>query len=73
MYLRKLITSDESSDDNPFQFSIDESSDHNPFSSNSDKSSNDNPFQVSIDDILKSSSEDTCSSDATWEQKKASK
>ncbi|GJX39541.1 hypothetical protein Tco_0252844, partial [Tanacetum coccineum] len=32
-----------------------------------------NVEKLSIDDILKSSSEDTCSSDATWEQKKASK
>ncbi|GJR19843.1 RNA-directed DNA polymerase, eukaryota [Tanacetum coccineum] len=39
----------------------------------SDESSNHNPFQFTTDDTLKSSSEDTCSSDSTWEQKKASK
>ncbi|GJV72136.1 hypothetical protein Tco_1492131 [Tanacetum coccineum] len=64
------VTSDESSDDNPFQFSIDESSDHNIFQITSNESTDDNPFQVSTDNTLKSSSEDTCSSDATWEQKK---
>ncbi|GKF23300.1 hypothetical protein Tco_0075622, partial [Tanacetum coccineum] len=36
----------------------------------SDESSDHNPFQVSSDATLKSSSEDTCSSDSTWEQKK---
>ncbi|GJU84111.1 hypothetical protein Tco_1291657 [Tanacetum coccineum] len=43
----------------------------------SDESSEHNPFQVtsdeSYDDTLKSSSEDTCSSDCTWEQKKSLK
>ncbi|GKE03321.1 retrovirus-related pol polyprotein from transposon TNT 1-94 [Tanacetum coccineum] len=63
-------TSDESSDHNPFQATFDESSDHNPFQATSDESSDHNPFQVSSDDTLKSSSEDTCSSDSTWEQKK---
>ncbi|GKC89835.1 hypothetical protein Tco_1150484 [Tanacetum coccineum] len=67
------ITYDESSDDNPFQFSIDDSFDHNPFQVTFDESFDDNPFQVSTDDTLKSSSENTCSSDATWEQKKACK
>ncbi|GJS91500.1 hypothetical protein Tco_0774136 [Tanacetum coccineum] len=38
-----------------------------------DESYDHNPFQVTSDDTLKSSSEDTCSSDCTWEQKKASK
>ncbi|GKB90370.1 hypothetical protein Tco_0962642 [Tanacetum coccineum] len=52
------------SDHNPFQATSDESSDHKPFQVTSDESS---------DDTLKSSSEDTCSSDCTWEQKKASK
>ncbi|GJR50870.1 zf-CCHC domain-containing protein [Tanacetum coccineum] len=68
--LQEMITYDESSDDNPFQFSIDDSFDHNPFQVTFDESSDDNPFQVSTDDTLKSSSENTCSSDATWEQKK---
>ncbi|GKD84497.1 hypothetical protein Tco_1355651, partial [Tanacetum coccineum] len=45
-------TSNESSDHNPFQATYDESSDHNP-------------FQVSTDNTLKSSFEDTCSSDST--------
>nr|GEV43651.1 hypothetical protein [Tanacetum cinerariifolium] len=40
---------------------FDESYDHNPFQVTSDDTS---------DDTLKSSSEDTCSSDCTWEQKK---
>ncbi|GJR20954.1 hypothetical protein Tco_0942632 [Tanacetum coccineum] len=48
----------------------DESSDYNPFQATSDKSSGHNPFQVSSDDTLKSSSEDTRSSDSTWEHKK---
>ncbi|GKB07544.1 hypothetical protein Tco_0835828 [Tanacetum coccineum] len=48
-------------------------SDHNPFQVTSDESSDHNPFQVSTDDTLKSSSEDTCSSDSTCEHKKASK
>ncbi|GJT18747.1 reverse transcriptase domain, reverse transcriptase zinc-binding domain protein [Tanacetum coccineum] len=60
-------TSDESSDQNPFQATSDESSDHNPFQATSDESSDHNPFQVSSDDTLKSSSKDTCSSDSTWE------
>ncbi|GKC05097.1 hypothetical protein Tco_0996707 [Tanacetum coccineum] len=47
----------------------DESSNHNPFQVTSDESSGHNAFQVSTDDTLKSSSEDTCSSDSTWEQK----
>ncbi|GJT99513.1 hypothetical protein Tco_1109852 [Tanacetum coccineum] len=57
-------TFDESSDHDPFQATSDESSNHNPFQATSDESS---------DDTLKSSSEDTCSSDCSWEQKKASK
>ncbi|GJR52444.1 hypothetical protein Tco_1402965 [Tanacetum coccineum] len=69
----ETATFDESSDHNPFQAMSDESSDHNPFQATSDESSDHNPFQVSTDDTLKSSSEDTCSSDSTWEQKKASK
>ncbi|GJZ55409.1 hypothetical protein Tco_0610602 [Tanacetum coccineum] len=67
------VTYDESSDDNPFQVTSDESTDHNLLQVTSDESSDDNPFQVSTDDILKSSSEYTCSSDATREQKKTSK
>ncbi|GKD93244.1 hypothetical protein Tco_1373081 [Tanacetum coccineum] len=43
-----------------FQATSDKSSDHNPFQATSDESS---------DDTLKSSSEDTFSSDCTWEQK----
>ncbi|GKB51707.1 hypothetical protein Tco_0902460, partial [Tanacetum coccineum] len=39
----------------------------------SDESSDHNPFQVSSDATLKSSSEDTCSSNSIWEQKKTSK
>ncbi|GKD02255.1 hypothetical protein Tco_1177229 [Tanacetum coccineum] len=62
-------TSDESSDHNPFQATSDESFDHNPFQTTSDESSDQNLFQVSSNDILKSSSEDTCSSYSTWEQK----
>ncbi|GJY26084.1 hypothetical protein Tco_0400810 [Tanacetum coccineum] len=38
-------------------------------SSISDIPSSTHPFQTSFDDTLKSSSEDTCSSDNTWEQK----
>ncbi|GKA41722.1 hypothetical protein Tco_0734382 [Tanacetum coccineum] len=62
-YFPGQTTSDESSDHNPFQATFDESYDHSPFQVTSDESS---------DDTLKSSSEDTCSSDCTWEQKKAS-
>ncbi|GJY87918.1 hypothetical protein Tco_0502546 [Tanacetum coccineum] len=47
----------------------DTSCDHNPFQATSDESSDHNPFQVSSNDTLKSSSEDTCSSYSTWEQK----
>ncbi|GJR26998.1 hypothetical protein Tco_1103230 [Tanacetum coccineum] len=60
-YFPAQTTSDEGSDHNPFQATSDESSDHNPFQITSDESS---------DDTLKSSSEDTCSSDCTREQKK---
>ncbi|GJR45270.1 hypothetical protein Tco_1313373 [Tanacetum coccineum] len=67
------VTYAESSDHNPFQATSDESSDHNPFQAISDESFDHNPFQATSDDTLKSSSEDTCSSDSTWEQKKASK
>ncbi|GKD08034.1 hypothetical protein Tco_1187719 [Tanacetum coccineum] len=63
-------TSDESSDHNPFQDTFDESSDHNPFQATTDESSDHNTFQATFNDTLKSSSEDTCSSDSTWEQKK---
>nr|GEW62118.1 hypothetical protein [Tanacetum cinerariifolium] len=49
------------------------SSHHNPFQDTSDESSDHNPFQARSDDTLKSSTEDTCSSDSTWEQKKACK
>ncbi|GJW34954.1 hypothetical protein Tco_0057874, partial [Tanacetum coccineum] len=63
-------TSDESSDHNPFQVTFDESSDHNPFQATSDESSDHNPFEATSDDTLKSSFEDTCSSDSTLEQKK---
>ncbi|GJR17037.1 hypothetical protein Tco_0965564 [Tanacetum coccineum] len=63
-YFTSQTTSDEGSDHSPFQATSDESSDHNPFQVTYDESS---------DDTLKSSSEDTCSSDCTWEQKKASK
>nr|GEW44903.1 hypothetical protein [Tanacetum cinerariifolium] len=54
-------TSDEGSYHNSFQATFDESSDHNPFQVTSNESSN---------DTLKLSSEDTCSSDCTWKQKK---
>ncbi|GJY61413.1 hypothetical protein Tco_0462070, partial [Tanacetum coccineum] len=64
------VTSYKSSDYNPFQATSDESSDYNPFQATSDESSGHNPFQVSSDNTLKSSSEDTRSSDSTWEQKK---
>ncbi|GJV99351.1 hypothetical protein Tco_1554603 [Tanacetum coccineum] len=37
------------------------------------ESSDHSPFQVNTNDTLKSSSEDTCSSDSTWEQKKVLK
>ncbi|GJS53999.1 hypothetical protein Tco_0627361 [Tanacetum coccineum] len=60
-YFTSQTTSDEGSDHSPFQATSDESSDHNPFQVTYDESS---------DDTLKSSSEDTCSSDCTWEQKK---
>ncbi|GKD48801.1 hypothetical protein Tco_1277777 [Tanacetum coccineum] len=63
-YFPGQTTSDESSDHNLFQTTFYESYDHNPFQVTSDESSG---------DTLKSSSEDTCSSDCTWEQKKASK
>ncbi|GJW84062.1 hypothetical protein Tco_0157207 [Tanacetum coccineum] len=53
-YFPGQTTSDESSDHNPFQATFDESYDHNPFQVTSDDTS---------DDTLKSSSEDTCSSD----------
>ncbi|GJS70914.1 hypothetical protein Tco_0703755, partial [Tanacetum coccineum] len=73
-YFPRQTTSDESSDHNPFQATYDESYDHNPFQATYDESYDHNPFQVtsdeSFDDTLKSSSEDTCSSDCTWEQKK---
>ncbi|GJZ98427.1 hypothetical protein Tco_0670880, partial [Tanacetum coccineum] len=59
-YFSGKTTSDESSDHNPFQATFDESYDHNPFQVTSGDTS---------DDTLKSSSEDTCSSDCTWEQK----
>ncbi|GJW16494.1 hypothetical protein Tco_0020627 [Tanacetum coccineum] len=69
-----FIESDTSYDYFPAQTTSDEGSDHNPFQATSDESSDHNPFQVtsdeSSDDTLKSSSEDTCSSDCTWEQKK---
>ncbi|GJS24748.1 hypothetical protein Tco_0453380 [Tanacetum coccineum] len=72
-----IIESNTSYDYFPAQNTSDEGSDHNPFQATSDESSNHNPFQVTSDetsdDSLKSSSEDTCSSDCTWEQKKASK
>nr|GEY09638.1 hypothetical protein [Tanacetum cinerariifolium] len=61
------------SDHNLFQATSDESSDHNPFQATFDESSDHNPFQVGFDDTLKSSFEDTCSSDSTWEQKKLPK
>nr|GEX28217.1 hypothetical protein [Tanacetum cinerariifolium] len=63
-YFPRQTTSDESSDHNLFQATFDESYDHNPFQVTSDDTS---------DDTLKSSFKDTCSSDCTWEQKKASK
>ncbi|GJW55487.1 hypothetical protein Tco_0099572 [Tanacetum coccineum] len=56
---------------------IERGSDHNPFQATSDESFDHNPFQVtfdkSSDDTLKSSSEDTCSSDClaavtTWQR-----
>ncbi|GKF15778.1 hypothetical protein Tco_0057240 [Tanacetum coccineum] len=53
-YFSAQTTSDEGSDHNPFQATFDESFDHNPFQVASDESS---------DDTLKSSTEDTCSSD----------
>ncbi|GKA15333.1 hypothetical protein Tco_0695080 [Tanacetum coccineum] len=63
-------TSDESSDHNLFQSTFDESSNHNPFQATSDESSDHNPFEATSDDTLKSISEDTCSFNSTWEQKK---
>nr|GEZ59327.1 hypothetical protein [Tanacetum cinerariifolium] len=60
-YFPRQTTSDESYDHNPFQATFDESYDHNPIHVTSDDTS---------DDTLKSSSDDTCSSDCTWEQKK---
>ncbi|GJU75407.1 hypothetical protein Tco_1272477 [Tanacetum coccineum] len=61
MMERGQTTSDESSDHNPFQATFDESYDHNPFQVTSGDTS---------DDTLKSSSEDTYSSDSvtTWQQ-----
>ncbi|GJT82350.1 hypothetical protein Tco_1056692 [Tanacetum coccineum] len=76
-YFPFQATSDKSSDHNPFQATSKESVDHNPFQATSDESSDHNPFQVSSDhnhfqassdDTLKSISEDTFSSDSTWEQ-----
>nr|GEY21525.1 hypothetical protein [Tanacetum cinerariifolium] len=64
---------DTSCDHKPFQVTYGESSDHNLFQATFDESSDHNPFQAtsnkSSDDTLKSSSEDTCSFDSTWEQK----
>ncbi|GKA05325.1 hypothetical protein Tco_0684445, partial [Tanacetum coccineum] len=60
-----IIESDTSCDHNPFQATSDESSDHNPFQATSDESSDHNHFQVISDDTLKSSFEDTCSSNST--------
>nr|GEV94675.1 hypothetical protein [Tanacetum cinerariifolium] len=60
-------TSDKSSDHNLFQATFNESSYYNPFQATSDESSNHNPFEASSNDTLKSSSDDTCSSDSTWE------
>ncbi|GJU15743.1 hypothetical protein Tco_1143709 [Tanacetum coccineum] len=72
-----IIESDTSYDYFPGQTTSDESSDHNPFQATFDESYDHNPFQVTSgdtsDDTLKSSFEDTCSSDCTWEQKKPSK
>ncbi|GKD73068.1 hypothetical protein Tco_1331350 [Tanacetum coccineum] len=68
-----IIESDTSYDYFSGQTTSDESSDHNTFQTTSDESSDHNPFQVTSDDTLKPSSKDTCSSDCTWEQKKASK
>nr|GEX92008.1 hypothetical protein [Tanacetum cinerariifolium] len=51
----------------------DKSSDHNHFQATSNERFDHNPFQATFDDTLKSSFEDTYSSDSTWEQKKASK
>ncbi|GJX20271.1 putative reverse transcriptase domain-containing protein [Tanacetum coccineum] len=67
------VTYAKSSDHSPFQATSDESSDHNPFQATSDESYDHNPFQATSDDTLKSSSEDTCSSDSTCEQKKVLK
>ncbi|GKB87325.1 hypothetical protein Tco_0959597 [Tanacetum coccineum] len=63
-YFSAQTTSDEGSDHNPFQATYDESYYHNPFQVTSDESSN---------DTLKSSSEDTFSSDwsSSAEAKKA--
>ncbi|GJY10079.1 reverse transcriptase domain-containing protein, partial [Tanacetum coccineum] len=68
-----IIESNTSYDYFPSQTTSDEIFDHNPFQATSNESSNHNPFQVSSNDTLKSSSKYTCSSDSTWEQKKASK
>ncbi|GKE65167.1 hypothetical protein Tco_1519328, partial [Tanacetum coccineum] len=72
-----IIESDTSYDYFPGQTTSDVSSDHNPFQATFDESYDHNPFQVTSgdtsDDTLKSSYEDTCSSDCTWEQKKPSK
>ncbi|GKC57687.1 hypothetical protein Tco_1085285 [Tanacetum coccineum] len=61
-----IIESNTSYNHNPFQVTYTESSDHNPFQATSDESSSHNPFQATSDDILKLTSEDTCSSDSTW-------
>nr|GEV27830.1 zinc finger, CCHC-type [Tanacetum cinerariifolium] len=58
---KEKMVMERGSDHNPFQATFDESSDHNPFQVTSNESS---------DDTLNSSSEDTCSSDCIWEQKK---
>ncbi|GJR26869.1 hypothetical protein Tco_1103101 [Tanacetum coccineum] len=62
-----IIESDTSYDYFQGQTTFDESSDHNPFQATFDESYDHNPFQVTSgdtsDDTLKSSSEDTCSSD----------
>nr|GEW91607.1 hypothetical protein [Tanacetum cinerariifolium] len=63
-YFPRQTTYDESYDHNPFQATFDESYDHNPIHVTSDDT---------YDDTLKSSFDDTCSSDCTWEQKKSSK
>ncbi|GKE22109.1 hypothetical protein Tco_1433621, partial [Tanacetum coccineum] len=69
-----IIELDTSYDYFPAQTTSDERSNHNPFQATSNESFDHNHFQVtsneSSDDTLKSSSEDTCSSNCTWEQKK---